>query len=428
VDHAIELTERRRRELPAAEWRHLMGLEEFWRLADAGYVSGHRSGSGRFELAAHAHVGRARLGGIELTVREKVPGTLAALVSAATGAELKIEHAESPATEFDLVSRHLMGEFIDAAGNYIAHRRRPRNRYREAVGPALAGSLDMAATMRLHAGGRRGLFAFDRGEVVRDEPLDRLVLAGLDEIDRSGDALALEPVVLHDARWLAGALEEVRDRRFLDTPRDGFLDLADDVAVDPAMLPADADLARLASVALLHRGFEPQAPIDEERVPRAWFVNLETLFERAVREALRELLPRREVDRGEAFPRRMFSGGEDASRTNPDLVVHGEGTVGAVGDVKYKSLSITGPSGEDREGKQHRDDLYQLLVHTASLECERAFLVYASEGDCACRYLGRAATGCLTWVAQVRPAFLGEDLARLLDELGLAEPAETGET
>lgn len=396
-----------------------MNLQEFWQLADAGYVSGHRSRSGRFEIAAHAHVGRARIGEFELTIGEKVPGTVSALIGAATGGDLRIERAESPATGFDFVSRHLMAEFVNASGRYIADRRRPRNRYRHAVGPTLGGSLDIAATMRLHASGRLGLFAYERCEVVRDEPLDRLVLAGLDELDRSGSVLALNPAVVHDARWLAGALEEVRDSKFLHTHRDGFLQLGEEIVADPAILQENADLARLASIALLHRGFEPEAPITGEQVPRAWFLNLETLFERAVRDALRELLSTRTVDRGETFPRRMFNGGVDTSRTHPDLVVHNGDTVQAVGDVKYKSLSNPGTGVVPAEVKHNRDDLYQLLVHAASLGCDRAFLVYATEGAYACGYLGRAATGCRTWVGQVRPMRLYEDLGRLLCEIGV---------
>jgi hypothetical protein len=396
-----------------------MNLQEFWQLADAGYVSGRRAGSGRFEIAAHAHVGRARIGKVELTIGEKVPGTLSALIGAATGSELRIERAESPVSEFDLVSRHLMAEFVDASGHYIARRRRPRNRYRKATGPTLGGSLDMAATMRLHANGRLGLFAYERCEVVRDEPLDRLVLAGLDELDRSGRVLALDPAVVHDARWLAGALEEVRNPHFLHMQCEEFLQLGEDIAADPAVMSEDADLARLATVALLHHGFGPEGPVTGERVPRAWFLNLETLFERAVRDTLREMLSPRAVDRGEAFPRRMFNGGVDTSRTHPDLVVHDANTVEAVGDVKYKSPSSPGAGGESGEARYNRGDLYQLLVHTSSLECGRAFLVYASEETYACRYLGRAATGCRTWAGQVRPTHLREDLGRLLDEVGV---------
>jgi hypothetical protein len=415
----IEVVERRRRGLSAAEWQWLQEEDGFWQLADAGYVSCRRSGSGSFEIEGHSHVGRVRIGDSEVAVREKVPGTLVALIGAATGAELKLEHADSPATDFDLISRHLMAEFVRSAGRYIADRRRPRNRYHQATGPVLAGSLDLPATMRLHATGRRGLFAYRRCEVVRDEPLDRLVLAGLDELDRAAGALALDSATLHDARWLAGALEEVRDRSFLDTTRAQFL-LAGDELANGAAEPIDGDLARLASLALLHRGFGPESVAGAESVPRAWFLNLEELFEQAVRTVLRALPAGAKVDRGEVFRRRMFRGGSDTSSTQPDLVVHGDGAVAAVGDVKYKALwRFDDVDGSRRERKQDRSDLYQVLVHAASLDCDRAFLVFPSDADYLCRYLGVAATGCRTWVVRVRPTRLVDDLTRFLEEIGL---------
>lgn len=423
----ISVTERRRRQLASEERRAIEGTDGFWRLADAGYVSFRRAGSERYEIIGHKYVGRARVGQLEVVVREKAPGTLLALIGAATGAELRVEVARSPGTDFDVVSRHLMGEFIRAAGRYIADRRKPRYQYRRSSGPVLAGSLDMPGTMRLHAStGRLGVFAYRQGTVVRDEPLDRLVLAGLDELDRAAHALRLEAGMLYDARWLAGALAEVRDDPFLALPTTGFLALGDAIERDPATQAEDVDLARLAAVALLHRGFEPELQGHGE-VPRAWFLDLETLFEQAVRRTLRALLLDDEVDRGESHERRMFSGGSDASRTNPDIVVHRAGVVRAAGDVKYKTLAVAleeAPDDEEprtpRTKKEGRPDLYQVLVHAASLGTERAFLVYAGEAYI-CRYLGVSATACRTWTAQVRPTHLTEDLAQFVFDSGLLD-------
>jgi hypothetical protein len=407
--HLIRVPERRARELAPAEWRALQESEEFWRLAEAGYVSCRRRGRGGYEIVGHGHVGRARIGEIELEVHEKVPGTLVALLGAATGIDVRVDAAHSPATEFGLVSRFLMDEFVRAAGSYISQRRRPR--HRNANGPVLAGRLDMAATVRLHASGRRGLFAYEQCTVVRDEPLDRLVLAGLDEVDRAAKSLGLDPKTVYDGRWLAGALEEVRDASFLATAPTRFLALGDEIAADHESAAEDGDLARLASVAIMHRGFEPTLPRSGE-APRSLFLSLESLFEQATRGVLRKLLGGSEVDRGEAFERRMFSGGADGSRANPDVVVHhGTMPVAATGDVKYKALE---------DGKEGRPDIYQVLVHAATLRAPRAFLVYPSDGGYLCRRLGLSATGCATWAVRVRPARLAEDLERFCAEIGLA--------
>jgi hypothetical protein len=56
------------------------------------------------------------------------------------------------------------------------------------------------------------------------------------------------------------------------------------------------------------------------------------------------------------------------------------------------------------------------LVHTASLDADKSFLVYAGERY-ACAYPGVAATGAATWTAQVRPNKLVGDLATLVAEI-----------
>jgi hypothetical protein len=418
----VAVAERGRRALSEPEWLALDASEELWDLCSRGLFSIRRSGFGSYEIAGNQYVGRATVPGLELVIAEKVEGTLPALISAATSGMVRVERAPSPTAEFDRIARLLVEEFTAAAGLYIASRRAPRYRYRPDSGPVLAGTLDMPATMRLHAAGRIDRFAFQRGEIVRDTPLDQLVLAALDELGRASRALELSPETVFEARWLAGALAEVRTAAFSGLDQADLLSIADSIAADRYSLADDADLARLASVVLLHQGFGGEQA-GGETAPRSWFINLERLFEQAVRQTLDRLLPARDVDKGSRFERRMFVGGADSSRTNPDLVV-GDGTrLVAVGDVKYKSLSEA--SGEGRRPNERergsRPDLYQVLVHAASLSCRKAFLVYVSDAAYGCRYLGRSATGCQTWTVQVRPHALEADLARLSDELELAK-------
>ena len=422
----VTVPERRSRPISAEQYAALHAAPGFWKLEESGYVS-LRAKSGGGVLTGHKYVGRAVAGDVELEVVEKASGTLAALVSAATGAEVRIERADSPATAFDVVSRKLVDEFVGAAGRYIADRRVPSYAYRDSHGPTLGGTLDLARTIELHAAGFTESFAYVEGRVVRDEPIDRLVLAALDEVDRAGSSLGLGRQTLYDARWLAGALHEVRDERYLVTSRDHHLAVAETIETDRATPGGDVDLARLAAVTLLHQGFGPTAPRTGDNVPRAWFLDLETLFEQAVREALRRLLaPGLELDRGDTYDRRLFFGGSDASKTNPDVVAHRRGIVHAVGDVKYKTLraGMSGVEEDDpvpaKRKKEGRPDLYQVLVHAAALGTDRAFLVYVSDDVFHCRYLGRAATGCRTWTAQVRPKHLSSDLTALVSEVGLA--------
>src|SRR5262249_14512287 len=154
----------------------------------------------------------------------------------------------------------------------------PRYEYKEASGPTLGGTVDLPRTMRLHASGRPNHFAFNEGRVVRDEPLDRVVLAALNELDFAGPSLGLDDDTLYWSRTLAGAVDEVRDEAFVAMATTDHLAVAEAVERDSRTAELDRDLARLASIALMHRGFEPDR-VATGTVPRAWFIDLETLFE-----------------------------------------------------------------------------------------------------------------------------------------------------
>jgi len=419
----IAATERRTRTLASHEWAAIEQNTAFWRLLAEGYIGVSQVDVGRYEIRGNQYVGRAIAGDVELIVKEKVAGALEALVSFASGSELLLDDAaDSPASEFDRVSMALMREFVRAAGRYIAERREPRFRYQQMSGAALGGSFDPPRTLRLHARGQRHLLAYSAGRVVRDSPLDRVTLAALDEIDRAGPMLGVEASTLFQARWLAGALEDVRDEKFHLAERDDFLAAAETLASRPDVEFVDRDLAKLATVVILHQGFEWSAARTEV-VPRAWFIDLERLFEQAVRRGLRDECDSHRVDRGEPLARRLFSGGVDSSKVNPDLVVRDGSLVQAVGDVKYKSLHVEdeAATGGLRDAKgAGRQDLYQLLVHASSLGAATAFLVYPAEATYRVRYLGRSSSGIATWTAEVRPHHLRKDLGQLVDDLRLA--------
>lgn len=406
------------------EWNAISQNRAFWRLVESGFVSITQRGPVDYEIRGQQYVGRALAGDVEVIVGEKVTGSLAAMLGFATASDVVIEKAQSPAASFDALSRALMSHFVEAAGRYIADRRVAHYEYQPAVGVSLGGSIDLPRTIALHSRGLSHLLAFERGRVVRDTPLDHVTLAALDEIDRAGGALNLDQRTLYDARWLAGALDELRGGTFDLSTKLDFLDTADDIANSTESGELDIDLARLAAVVLLHQGFA-FTPESEAVVPRAWFINLETLFEQAVRRRLRQLLGSHRVDRGGKLSRRLFVAGSDSSKVNPDVVVHDGDVVHAAADVKYKSLHDTDAGGEnasdkaERVRKAARADLYQLLVHSATLKAGRAFLIYASDTDYRVRYHGLASTGAQLWTAEVRVSALEEDLSAAAAAVGL---------
>lgn len=432
----VSVVERRRKALTAAEQQIIERTPGFWELAEAGYVSYRRSGAKRFEIEGHRYVGRADLGTLELHVREKVQGTLAGLIDAAIGVRPRLWKADSGAAGADAASHPLVEEFLTVAETHIVHRR-PRYEYRDTAGPVLSGALDIARTMRLQATGRFNWFAYREGRLVHRDPLDRLVLFALIALEGLAGSLGVNNGEIYRIRRLANAFADARDAFFSNMATDQMLAVADDIVADPNEEDRRRDLAKLSAVVLLHRGFNLGSADDDGHVPRAWFLDLETLFERAVCNVLRDIVPAWiKVDRGQSHERRLFVNGSDQSRTYPDIVIHRGWDVVAVGDVKYKQgnsplaeggeravLKAAASRSTDRK-RESRADIYQLLVHAASVGANMAFLVYPADEDRRCRYLGLSSTGCHTWTLEVRPQMLRDDLASLLDGhmLGLTAP------
>lgn len=417
----ISAIERRRSSLTVDERKVVERAPGFWDLVEAGYVSYRRTGAERSEIGGGRYVGRAAFGDFELQVREKVSGTVAGLIDAATGVHPRAWRADSRAADFEMLSMPLIAEFLAAAEAHVAHRR-PRYEYKEVAGPVLSGTLDIARTMRLQATGRFNWFAYREGRLVRTDPLDRLVLFALLSLERVMGQV-VNGVGTYRTRRLAAAFADARDAVFSNLSSEQMLAVADGIASDREEDSRRRDLARLAAVVILHQGFDLRGSDQDSDVPRAWFLDLETLFERAVSNVLRDVVPAWfKVDRGQSHERRLFVNGADRSRTYPDIAINRGWDVIAVGDVKYKDRNRSdvdeggrvAPRPPRGRKKESRSDLYQLLVHAASLRATQAFLVYPSDQDRGCRYLGLSSTGCHTWTLEVRPSMLHDDLVALL--------------
>jgi hypothetical protein len=168
--------------------------------------------------------------------------------------------------------------------------------------------------------------------------------------------------------------------------------------------PEREDLLSLASLLLSHQSLEPDAPVLRS-APRAWFVNLEALFERVVLASLRAAAPRgMRVAKGGPDGRAVFpdTGHLEA---DPDLVI-GQ-PAAAVGDVKYKTW----------DGDATASDLYQLLVHASTFEANEAFLVFPAdhfeEVD-----LGVSTTGCRSRLFAINVADVPAAMMHILEIVG----------
>jgi 5-methylcytosine-specific restriction enzyme subunit McrC len=152
----------------------------------------------------------------------------------------------------------------------------------------------------------------------------------------------------------------------------------------------------LAEVILRGGSIEPS--IGSTPAP-SLFLDLSDLFERFVRESLRQEVGLSRHD----FP--AAGGGDlylDTARTvalRPDLLWRESGRYLFVGDVKYK---------EANDGRGRREDLYQLLTYTIRLNLERGLLIHASPQE---KRVHQIAHGVR------RLEVVGVDLGTTLDEL-----------
>lgn len=406
----MRVPERGQIDIDEAAWGRLASHPDFWRLVDQKIVRVSQVGRHSMRLEAGAFVGRASIGSDTLELGEKVPGALESLLGFATGRVFRVERLEAPASDLGSLAHLLVRQFVTAVRSYVSRGREFRYSSRPKVGSLVGGRLDVTGTLALRARGLPHLAAFHQTILSRNVPKNRVVFRALHEIERIARFVEVDNATLAQARTLSMLFSDCRDAESLFSSKDRFVREAESI-LDESGDRRDEDMLRLAQVILSHQSFERTAH-DSMSVPRAWFLNLESLFEAAVRKVLSSLC--RDgwvVTRGRkppVFPQTTmeFKGA--------DLLIARDGVVRAVGDVKYKKWS----------GSADAADLYQLLVHAAAFSSPLAFLVFAGE-EFVAQSLGLAATGCATWVFSVDIRRLRDDLAAMLEAIDLGAMGRT---
>lgn len=407
VTNRVRVPERGHTDIDPETWRALSGQPSFWRLVQQGVVGISLPQRGRVRLDGKCYVGRARVGESTVELVDKVPGALAALLGFATHRAFRLEEMEAPSTELGELARLLVHQFLESLRAYVSRGRDFQYVRRGSIGSLVGGRIDLTRTLRLRARGLRHLVAFDRSFVARNTPKNRVLLAAVREIERISALIELSHNDVASARGLALLFSDCRDPEVLFGKRERLVQYAERLAVDRRET-LHQDLLTLAAVILSHESFEPEGPVAGV-VPRAWFLNLETLFETAVRRVLRLLVPDGvTVVSGTRQPPRIFEREQRVYRAKPDLVLRSEVLVAAVGDVKYKQWS----------GSADEADLYQLLVHAATYKADRCFLVFPHDSF-EVRDLGLSSTGCRTWLFAVDVRTLVEGLRSALAAMEL---------
>jgi hypothetical protein len=256
--------------------------------------------------------------------------------------------------------------------------------------------------MRLCAGGRADLLSYEAERLSPDVLENRLLGLGLGALDRTVASWTEARNLLSRVRTVAVLFEDVRWPEMATWSHDR-LDEVFAFALNTAP-PALTTLLELARMFALHFGIG--FALDAE-APVAWFVNLESLFEDAVRQSLATAAGR--IGQGlrvydwEKAARYVFVAPEQLYRAEPDAVVLRGGNVAAVLDMKYKEL----------DGDPDSADVYQILAHARAWETGEAVLVYPGDTYVS-RLVGTTAEGTRLRIVRLNLVSLAGDAEALL--------------
>ena len=392
-------------DVPLPVWERLESSDEFRRLLTRGVLAATLLPRRGVRLHGSCYVGRAQCGEVVLELREKIAGALVSLLGHATHDAFKMERAEAPASDLGDLTALLVCQFLAAVTSYASRGRNFRYSVERRTGSLVGGRLDITRSVQLRARGLGHLLVFDKNTVSHNTPVNRIVLAALREVEHLARLVRITPDDVVRARGLTILFADCRDAEILFGRRTSFMDQAQSLL--HTVLPAPVrDMIALASVILAHESFEHSAQAVAS-VPRTWFLNLEALFETAVRNVLAHVMhPSHRVTLGSEHGRRVFARVTGNYAAYPDLVVSRARAVEAIGDVKYKIWDGSAAAG----------DVYQLLIHAAAFKCRHAFLVFPSDRF-EVRRLGKATTDCDVMFFAVDVRNLSGDVDSLVTEL-----------
>ena len=399
---ALRIPERGHTDVPSEFWRQLASDRGTWELIERNRLRVSHIGSGRTRLHGTSYVGRAVLAGRRVDFIEKVDGALAATFRYASREAFRVDRAASPGTDLDDLFVLLVDQFLTSAEVYASSGREFRYSRQERGGSLVGGRLLVSRTGALWAKGFRHMAVFERDEISYDIEINQLIYAAIREIDSPAIQPVLPTGMLARARTLALLFEDCLEE-VLRLPRSHFMDLSE--RLHGASDSQHSDLTALAGLVLSHESFGDGVPVAKV-LPRSWFINLETLFEKAVRTVLQVGRPAGwAVEAGSSRKAYVFEG-DRRWNADPDIVIQPAAGAPVVGDVKYKEWS----------GTPSHSDVYQLLVHAAAYDASMCFLLYPHHNYFAHR-VGDAVTGASMWIFGVDVRELDAHLVGVLGEV-----------
>lgn len=409
MQEPLLLTEQRTTSISFEEYRTLVFSDSMAALVDTGVVSFVRSKSVSYGIRAGAFVGHALINDTRrLVIQEKASGAIEELLHWAVPASLR--EARVPAAIADgtagLLFETFARRYLSHLEAYLRYGRLKEYQRRTVDRGPIRGQIDVGRTARLRSRGRAGAIAFIESYLTADILPNRLLGLALLTIESHFRFVENCHDIVQAARLMAPLFDDVDylglSQCAWETRSAAFSSVLADGGVDGDLAHALA----YARALVLHLG-PWRTEQWEQGVPTSFFLNLQTLFEDAVRQVLGELVAE-SVTRGSEVGVTLFEEIPDAYEVAPDIVVGSKDSPALVFDCKYKML----------DGLPAHGDVYQLAAHSAALGCGTAVLIYPGyEYD----YLplGTTRSGVEVCRAFVRVSRLTEDLGSLAREVGL---------
>lgn len=389
-------------------WLTLQASADFRRLHAGGIVEVAYRPLDKIRLKGTCYVGHAICGDVLLIFCEKVDGALSALLAFASHNAFKVKKAQSASSELSELIVLLVEQFLEAATTYASLGRKFQYTKIKSSGSLAGGKLDITKTIQLRSRGFGHLLAFEKNVASYNTPINRILLAALLEVENIALLIHLPASLIATSRSLSMLFADCHDHEILYRERsflaEQALFLAESQSDELIM-----DIMSLASVMLSHESFDSSSG-QPAGLPRTWFLNLENMFETAVRNILIQLCTDASISRGESAPEPIFDGQQRQYRANPDIVIIPSSGEVAIGDVKYKIFEGTAAAG----------DVYQLLVHAETFGAKKSFLIFPGDTYFV-RDLGRTRGGIQTVFFSVRLPQLESDLKNVARHLGLIQ-------
>jgi len=407
----VTVPERGTAEISPKEWAVLSADRRFWHLLEANVIQAEAGAGGRWKLKGTCYVGRALIGSVLLEIVEKFPKAFETLVGLGALKSPKTLRVPSPIAASTGSTAILVSLFIQAVRRYLSGAKRSEYRQVPDSGALIGGRLNIARTIRLRAKGASHQAAFERTTLSADIPFNRCVYAALREVERLGPIANISHIDIATARALRLALSECLPAVLAARPGELSMVAAHESNTDHGRSEIN-DVISLAGAVLDAAGFGGAG--DWKRtVERAWFVNLESFFEEAIRRTVRNLLRGIAVVNSASSRPGIFRPSSRRYRANPDMVIsNSQMETMALGDAKYKDFSDW-PA---------QSDVYELLTHAAAYRTKKAFLFYPADVEFSVRSFGISATDCEVWAFGITFDRFSDDVRSALAVAGFATP------